>query len=93
VTGLPSLRALDQAQPAQLRLLQEDGGESGRPSVLIGGDHTSLRLLAELIQAVIDDIGCGCGIPPAGAGNVHFASKSELGVYLSAFPCADDKIH
>ena len=65
-----------------VRLLDEEEGET--PStVLIEGPACALRMLAELLMAVAEEVeNDGFSISPFGAGKAHFSSTSELGVYI-----------
>ena len=69
-----------------LRLLPDDeDGPSGL--VLIEGRPEALRMLAELLLAVADDIGGdGFFMGPHNAGSFHFSESAELGVYLHRLP-------
>jgi len=56
--------------------------------VLIEGDATALRFLAELILAQVgSDYGCTLDIHPNGAGSNHFSDASTLGIFVHRLPC------
>ncbi|MGO4134314.1 hypothetical protein ACEQ6A_07135 [Rhizobium brockwellii] len=63
-----------------VRLLDDDGDKN---IVLIEGQATALRFLAELLLAVADgEPGETFYISPFSAGRMHFSKDSELGFYL-----------
>ena len=60
----------------------EDHGEEPT-MVLIEGSSDALGMLAELLTAVATEQKVdGFSISPFGAGRIHFAKKSKLGVYI-----------
>lgn len=64
-----------------LKLMDEE--ECGLPTVLIEGPPDALKMLAELLIAVAEEsANDGFSISPSGAGSVHFAKSSKLGIYL-----------
>jgi hypothetical protein len=69
-----------------------DDEEDGVPSqnyVLIEGDATALRFLAESILALADSSqGCTMDFHPTGAGSIHFSDASTLGIFAHRLPCA-----
>lgn len=65
----------------QLMDPEEQGEEPSM--VLIEGSSYALGMLAELLTAVAtESIVDGFSISPFGAGRIHFAKNSKLGVYI-----------
>jgi hypothetical protein len=56
----------------------------------ITGSRESLKFLGELlIEFATGDHGCSFDLHPEGAGTVHFASGTKLGIFLVKEPCSD----
>ena len=71
-----------------VRLFGPDDEECPEQYLLLEGDSTSLRFLAEFILAHVNaDKGCGWGLHPNGAGSSHFSGDSTVGIYLHKLPC------
>lgn len=67
--------------------------EDGRPSVLIQGDHVSLRFLGDILIA-LGSPECSAesvDLSPTGAGSVFFDPASDLGVYIRRVQAQRDR--
>lgn len=73
-----------------VRLLPPSADPDEDPMVLIEGDTSSLRFLADLLMAVAADDGdCGFQMSPVGAGHAHFSSAADIGIYIHRLPCTE----
>ncbi len=74
-------RYADEKVGIVLRLLTDEDGIAR--TVLAEGRPTALKMLGELLIAVADGkSGESFHISPFGPGNIHFDTKSELGIYI-----------
>jgi hypothetical protein len=75
-------RYSDRSVSLSLPLIQDDEDNS-RSIVLMECSPDGLRMLAELLLAVAEEVEKdGFSISPFGAGSTHFAPNSELGLYI-----------
>ena len=55
--------------------------------VLLEGDETALKFLADLILAHLTSGTCNISLHPKAAGKVHFDPESTMGIYIHRLPC------
>ncbi len=70
------------AVPKGIRLATAVSDEA----VMIAGDRADLHFLADLIRAIADDDDDSFAIGPFGAGNLFFASRARIGLWI--FRCS-----
>ena len=62
-----------------------------RDTVLIEGSSISLKFLAQILLALIEEEDCGFQLSPGLVGNLWFGKDAKLGIYLHRLPCVSKK--